>query len=252
MRSRHWRRSFCGRRGRAFGRRQGSPGAGLRLWRARAATYRLAREARVPKGAPVSAAVPLVAAIAAGLAIYNAYYVLVSRDLMIADFLFYRKLSIAVASLAGSGRWPSLILDLVASMKEDYSWFPALAPGFVLALGAPLSRVAYQGAILFFYAVPVLIALGWLARELALRAGLSRRPAKTLPFFALAVFAVAASYPTGIAVAARGMPNIGGLALYVFALRLADRLARALSLPRGHDQEIRRHVGRLALALALA
>ena len=47
------------------------------------------------------------------------------------------------------------------------------------------------------------------------------------------------------------MPDIGGLALYVFALRLADRLAQALSLPPGHDQTIKRLVGRLALALAL-
>jgi hypothetical protein len=216
-----------------------------------AATYRLWREARIPQGPPIRDGLALVAALATGLALYNAYYVIVSRDLMIADFMFYRKLSIMVASLIDSGRWPSLILDLLASMKEDYSWFPALAPGLVLTLSAPLSRVAYQGAVLAFYAVPALLALAWLARELALRAGLARKPDTALSIFALAIVAVAAAYPTGIAVAARGMPDIGGLALYVFALRLADRLARALSLPRGHEETVRRLVGRLASALAL-
>ena len=214
-----------------------------------AATYSLAREDRVAKSAQRSAALALVAASAAGLALYNGYYVVVSRDLMIADFMFYRKLSIAVASLIDSGRWPSLILDFVASMKEDYSWAPALAPGLALALTSPLSRIAYQGAILCFYAAPALVALAWLARELARRAGLRRDNA--LAGFVLAIAAVAAAYPTGIAVVARGMPDIGGLALYVFALRLADRVAWALSLPPGHDRTIRRLVGRLALALAL-
>jgi hypothetical protein len=216
-----------------------------------AAAYGLGREGAAPKGAPTSAALALVAVLAAGLALYNAYYVIVSRDLMIADFMFYRKLSVAVASLIGAGRWSSLMLDLVASMKEDYSWFPALAPGLVLALTAPLSRAAYQGAILVCYAVPALIALAWLAGELASRAGLARSSGSALSVFALAVAAVAAAYPTGIAVAARGMPDIGGLSLYVFALRLADRLARTLSLPPGHDQTIRRLAQRLSLALAL-
>ena len=214
-----------------------------------AETYRLAREARVAQSASLIWALALVAALAAGLALYNAYYVVASRDLMIADFMFYRKLSIFVASLVDSGRWPSLLLDLVASMKEDYSWVPALAPGLVLALSAPLSRVAYQAAILIFYAVPALIAMAWLARELARLAGPRRND--SVAGFALALATVAAAYPTGIAVVARGMPDIGGLALYVFALRLADRLAQALSLPPGRDQTIRRLVGRLALALAL-
>jgi len=216
-----------------------------------AATYRLARAARLPRAPPIRAGLALVAALAAGLALYNAYYVIVSRDLMNADFMFYRKLSIVVASLIDSARWPSLILDLLASMKEDYSWFPALAPGLVLALSAPLSRVAYQGAVLVFYAVPALLALAWLARGIALRAGFSRKPDAALSIFALAIVAVAAAYPTGIAVAARGMPDIGGLALYVLALRLADRLACALSLPLGHEEIVRRLVGRLACALAL-
>ena len=68
---------------------------------------------------------------------------------------------------------------------------------------------------------------------------------------AVAMAAVFAAYPTGVAVAARGMPDIGGLVLYVWALRLAERLSRLLALPRGHDRLVGRLTRRVALALAL-
>src|SRR5271154_4359470 len=187
------------------------------------AAYDLARRGHWRLGAPGPALV-FLATLLATLAIYNVYYVQASRDLMIADFMFYRKVSIAVASLIDSGRILALIADLVGSMKEDYSWAPALAPGLVMAIGGPLSRTAYQAGILVFYAAPALLALGWLAREHARRAGLSRGGPGALALLALAVVAVFAGYPNGVAVAARGMPDIGGLALYVYALRLPRRV----------------------------
>ena len=190
-------------------------------------------------------------ALFAALAAFNLYYIWVSRDLEIADFMFYRVASIAVAGLLDSGRWPALAVQVAASMKADYSWAPALAPGLALALGAPLSRAVYQAAIMVCYAAPALVALGWLAREIAVRAGLERGAGRSRVILALAIAAVFAAYPTGVVVAAKGMPDIGGLALYVFALRLADRLARALLLPAGHEAIVRPMVRRLALALAI-
>ncbi len=54
-----------------------------------------------------------------------------------------------------------------------------------------------------------------------------------------------------MAVAARGMPDVGGLVLTVCALRLAERLARLLALPKGHDARVAPMTRRVALALAL-
>ena len=67
----------------------------------------------------------------------------------------------------------------------------------------------------------------------------------------LGVAAVCAAYPAGMAVAARGMPDIGGLVLTVCALRLAERLARLLALPKGHDARVARMTRRVAVTLAL-
>src|SRR5271156_2450666 len=117
------------------------------------AAYNLARRGHRRLGAP-GPALALLATLLATLAIYNVYYVQASRDLMIADFMFYRKVSIAVASLIDSGRILGLIADLAGSMKEDYSWAPALAPGLVMAIGGPLSRTAYQTGMLVFYPAP--------------------------------------------------------------------------------------------------
>jgi hypothetical protein len=69
---------------------------------------------------------------------------------------------------------------------------------------------------------------------------------------ALGVAAVFIAFPAGMAVAARGMPDVGGLVLVVCALRLADRLARLLALPGGHDARVAPLARRVALALALS
>ena len=68
---------------------------------------------------------------------------------------------------------------------------------------------------------------------------------------ALGVAAVFVAYPAAMAVAARGMPDVGGLVLAVCALRLAERLGRLLALPKGQDARIAPMTRRVALALAL-
>ena len=118
----------------------------------------------------------------AALAAFNAYYVIVSQDLMIADFMFYRVVSVAVGTLRQGGpsrasadrprRLPS---------PRDYSWAPALAPGLALAAFGLLSRAVYQGAILVCYAAPALLALGWAAREIAGAPTPRRRRARLRP-----------------------------------------------------------------------
>jgi hypothetical protein len=185
-----------------------------------------------------------IAALAAVLIAYDVWYVLASQDLEIADFMYFRLVSIAVASLIDAGRLPQLVFEVATSLKADYSWVAGLAPGFALAAGAPLSRAVYQAAIMVFYAAPALAALGWFARELAARAGFA--PTKSLAALALATAAVAAVYPTGVAVAARGMPDVGGVALYVYALRTADKFTHAAVVGRARNL-----TRRLALTLAL-
>jgi hypothetical protein len=191
----------------------------------------------------------LYAAAAAALCAYAVSIVVVSRDLMIADFMTYRGVSIAVARLAHAGDWPLLATAVVESMAQDYSWAPALAPGLLLALTAPFSRAVYTFALVVLYAAPAAIALAILARDLARRAGLKRDRATAILAFGIA--AVFAAYPTGMAVAARGMPDVGGLALVVIAIRLAERLARLIALPHGHDARVARMTRRVATALAL-
>ena len=181
----------------------------------------------------------------AALAAFNAYYVVVSQDLMIADFMFYRVVSVAVGTLVRAGHIGPLAIDLAASVPRDYSWAPALLPGLALAAFGLLSRAVYQGAILVCYAAPALLALAWAARRIA---GASRR---NVGVFAFAMAAVFAAYPFGVVVAARGMPDIGGLALVVVALRLADRLAHALSLRGRARGSLSLIVRKLAFALAL-
>ena len=215
------------------------------------AAYGLAMSRRRPTRPLARGWVALGAALIGALALYFVAYVVASRDLMIADFIFYRQVSIAVATLLDAGRWPQLIAAIVVSMKDDYSWAPALAPGAVMAASAPLSRFAYEAAIVVFYAAPGVAALAVLARDLAHRAGLARPGPAPIVFLAVAMAAVVVVYPTGVAVAARGMPDIGGLVLYVCALRLAERMSRILALPRGRDLRLGRMTRRVALALAL-
>jgi hypothetical protein len=232
----------------------------------------------------------LFAAALAGLSAYAAILVLMSRDLMIADFMTYRGIAIMIARLADAGNWPLLMSATAESITQDYSWAPALAPGLALAIAWPTSRAVYTFALLALYAAPALLALAILARDLARRAGLrlspsprpspaprerGRIPSPAKPVegrasldalcgrrwpagpdegkgnLALAVAAVFAAFPAAMAVAARGMPDVGGLVLAVCALRLAERLARLLALPKGHDALIAPMARRVALALAL-
>jgi hypothetical protein len=250
--------------------------AALAFWLARAGPRRL----RVSPGSAWLAAATLAA-----LCAYAAIIVIASRDLMIADFMTCRNIAIMVARLADAGHWPLLLFATVESIAQDYSWAPALVPGLALALTAPFSRAVYTFAILALYAAPAALALSVLARDLARRARPSpqpspangrggvpspakpverrasldalsgrRRPsgsdegALSLP---LGLAAVVAAYPAGMAVAARGMPDVGGLILVVVALRLAERLARLLALPRGHDARVAPMTRRVAVALAL-
>ena len=215
------------------------------------AAYGLAMSRSRPRRSLPLGRVALGAALTGALALYFVIYVIASRDLMIADFIYYRQVSIAVATLLDAGRWPQVIAAVVVSMKDDYSWAPALAPGVVMAVSAPLSRVAYEAALVVFYAAPGVAALAVLARDLARPAGLPRPGAAPIVFLAVAMAAVVAAYPTGVAVAARGMPDIGGLVLYVYALRLAERMSRILALPGGHDLRLGRMTRRVALALAV-
>ena len=222
----------------------------------------------------------LYTAALAGLCAYAAALVLVSRDLMIADFMTYRGISMMIARLADAGEWPLLASAATQSITQDYAWGPALVPGLALALTQPTSRAVYTFALLALYGAPALLALAILARDLARRAGLRRLPSpqpspvdrrggdSLLPFtreggpngwmreseegsLPLAVAATFFAYPAAWAVAARGMPDVGGLVLTVCALRLAERLARLLALGQGHDARIAPMTRRVALALAL-
>jgi len=245
-------------------------GVGLTVWLARTAR----RRPRVSLGMAA-----LFAAALAGLSAYAAVLVLASRDLMIADFMTYRGIAIMVARLADAGNWPLLMSAAVESITQNYSWAPALAPGVMLALTAPTSRALYTVALLALYAAPALLALAILARDLARRGGLALSPSpqpspkgrggangrrqSPSPFggrwreapdegaLALGVAAVFVAYPAAMAVAARGMPDVGGLVLTVCALRLAERLARLLALPKGRDARVAPMTRRVALALPL-
>jgi hypothetical protein len=238
-------------------------GVGLAMWLARPARKRPRLSLRLAA---------LYAAALAGLCAYAAYLVLVSRDLMIADFMTYRGISIMVARLADAGDWPLLASAAAQSITQDYAWGPALVPGLALALTRPTSRAIYTFAVLALYAAPAPLALTILARDLARRAGLRRSPspqpspAKSeerraswrSPYsrpgegnLALGVAAVFVAYPAAMAVAARGMPDVGGLVLAVCALRLSERFVRLLAVGQGHDARLAPMTRRVALALAL-
>ena len=195
-------------------------GVGLAVW--------LARSARIRVSGPL---VALFAVALALLSVYATYLVLASRDLMIADFMTYRGIAMMVARLADAGDWPLLLSAAVQSITQDYSWAPGLVPGLLLALTEPTSRALYTFALLALYAAPAALALSILARDCARRAGLAR-DAPSAIVLALGVAAVFVAYPAAMAVAARGMPDVGGLVLVVCALKLAERLARLLAL--GH------------------
>jgi len=168
-------------------------GVGLALWLLRTARTR-------PKVTwPLAA---LYAVMLAFLSAYAATLVLASRDLMIADFMTYRGIAMMIARLIDTGDWPLLLGAAVQSITQDYSWAPALAPGFLLALTEPTSRAIYTAALLALYATPAALALAILARDWARRAGLARSAQPTL-VLALGVAAVFVAYPAAMAVATR-------------------------------------------------
>jgi hypothetical protein len=212
-------------------------GVGLALWLLRTARTR----PKVSWPLAVLFAVTLVL-----ISAYAAYLVLVSRDLMIADFMTYRGIAMMVARLADAGEWQLLLGAAVQSITQDYSWAPALVPGFLLALTEPTSRAIYTFALLALYAAPAAFALAILARDCARRAGLARDPPSTI-VLALGLAAVFVAYPAAMAVAARGMPDVGGLVLVVCALKLAERLARLLALREGQGARLKPMVRRVAL-----
>jgi hypothetical protein len=216
-------------------------GVWLAVWLAR--TARVRSRVSWPLAALFAVTLPLISA-------YAAYLVLASRDLMIADFMTYRGIAMAVARLADAGNSSLLLSAAVQSVTQDYSWAPALIPGLLLAATEPTSRAVYTFAILALYAAPAALALAILARDCARRAGLMRDapPTMVLP---LGVAVVFVAYPAAMAVAARGMPDVGGLVLVVCALRLAERLARLLALRQGLGARVEAMTRRVAIALAL-
>jgi hypothetical protein len=214
--------------------------------------YSLAKSARWRLRSSVweSAAIGLGLIVILGL--YCIYYVVSSQDLMFGDFMYRRAEAILVASAIDEGQIAALVKQVISSMKDEYSLLPVLAPGAVLAATSPPSRAWYQGAVIVLYAAPAYFALGILARDLARRATPTHSAALAQSAaLALAIGAIFAAYPTGMAVVARGMPDIGGLVLVVAGLRLSERLARLLALPHGHDARIGQLTRRVALALAL-
>ncbi|HEY3624435.1 MAG TPA: hypothetical protein VGL12_18930 [Roseiarcus sp.] len=250
-------------------------GVGLAGWLARTA------------GARLKVSWPLAALFAVTLALmsaYAAYLVLVSRDLMIADFMTYRGIAMMVARLTDAGDWPLLLGAAVQSVTQDYCWAPALVPGLLLALTEPTSRAIYTFALLALYAAPAAVALAVLARDCA---GRAERPGAIPPprpeaprsslegrvslhegrrqlrpqvslttrneaaKLAFGVAVVLVAYPAAMAVAARGMPDVGGLVLVVCALKLAERLARLLALRPGRDARVTPMTRRVAVALSL-
>jgi hypothetical protein len=162
----------------------------------------------------------------------------------------YRGIAMMVARLADAGDWPLLLSAAVRSITQDYCWAPGLVPGLLLALTEPTSRALYTFALLALYAAPAALALSILARDCARRAGLAR-DAPSAIVLALGVAAVFVAYPAAMAVAARGMPDVGGLVLVVCALKLAERLARLLALGHGHDPRVKPMIRRVAVTLVL-
>lgn len=193
----------------------------------------------------------VIAGLGALAAVYAVYYVAQSQDFMVADFMRNRLTSYAVAQRLRAGQVFNLVAIVAASLKEDYSWLPALPTGAAMAAGAPLSRTLYQTAVALFFVGPALFALGVLTRDLLARAG---ERATALNSGLLAAFAGGAAflvYPTGVVVATRGMPDIFGLVFVVLALRHGDKLWRALTLPARRDALIAPLARRLTLALCL-
>ena len=186
------------------------------------------------------------------LALYCVYYVTTSQDLMFGDFMYRRVEAIIVASFLHKGQFAVLARLFVNSMKDEYSLLPVVLPGAVLASTSPSSRPWYEArAHRSLRGACDLRAKPARARTRAARDAGALAIVGQPALLGLSALAVFAAYPTGLAVVARGMPDIGGLVLVVAALRLADRLARLLALPAGHDERVGRLARRVTFALAL-
>ena len=130
-----------------------SPDARLRLAGFASAAFGMGLAVWLLRTAPARPKVtrPLAALFALTLALISAYaadLVLVSRDLMIADFVTYRGIAMMIARLIDTGDWSLLLGASVQSITQDYSWAPAFAPGLLLALTEPTSRAIYTFALL--------------------------------------------------------------------------------------------------------
>ena len=107
-------------------------GVGLGLWLIRTARTRPSVPLEQSHGLSASGAVRRYAR-AASCRLSPPTLVLVSRDLMIADFMTYRGIAMMVARLIDARNWPLLLTASVQSITQDYSWAPGLVPGFLLA-----------------------------------------------------------------------------------------------------------------------
>ncbi len=190
-------------------------------------------------------------ALVAGLSAFCAYRIVASQPLMFSDTMDGRLLSIFVATTLRAGRLGDLTALFAQSIAAEYSLFPAVAPGLALAASAPLSRGAYFLAISAFYAAPAFLALGLLARELARRAVRGDGRSGRRGALALTTCAAIAACPGAMTIVALGMPDIGGLALFVAAIRLADQFTRLMAAPPGRDAWVDRASTRAAVLLAV-
>lgn len=215
-----------------------------------AAGFSAVRRARRFRYGVGRGAVLLGLALIAVLSALCAYRILASQPLMFSDYMDGRLLSIFVADALRAGRFGDLAALFVQSMPAEYSLLPALAPGVALAASAPLSRALYFLAIAAFYATPAFLALGLLGREIARRAVGSARWGRC-GGLAVATGAAIAACPGAVTIVALGMPDIGGLALFVVGLRLSDQIARLAAAAPGRDAWLDRTVTRAALMLAV-
>jgi hypothetical protein len=196
---------------------------------------------------PIALGAVAVALATTAVVTFSSLYRLRIAGPMFSDFMACRLLSIEVARTIRDGEVAAILPVFVKSFSSEYSLLPALAPGLALAASAPLSRAAYQIAIAVLYAAPAYLALGWLARRIARRAGGSRGRGVAL---ALATGFALAAAPSAMTLVTLGMPDIGGLALVVAGLFLVERIARLIALPRGREQWVERQAMRTGLQLA--
>ena len=174
---------------------------------------------------------------------FSAYLIIASRDLMWSDFMICRLYALQVAQAIRAGQGLAMLAPLVRSFSSEYSLVSAVAPAFVMAVGGPLSRAAYQAGITLAYAAPAFLAMGLWSREIARRAGVTGDGASDL---AIAVVFIGVAAPAAMTIVARGMPDIGGLVLMVWALYLVEGLCGAAEKDEPDEAEAMRAATQLA------